>query len=95
MAGQDAAFIDNVNLPLAVAPTAVFQAMLQIRTTTDGTKFVDLTGQPNQTYVFQASSDAVNWQPFATNVAVGGFIRVVDPYSTTPGRSFYRAFAKP
>ncbi len=95
VAGQDAAFLDNVNLPLAVVPSAVFKANLQIRTTSDGTKFLDLTGQPNQTYVFQASGDAVNWQSFATNVATGGFIRVVDPYSSLPGRSFYRAYAKP
>jgi hypothetical protein len=57
----------------------------------DGTTFVDLTGQPGQTYVFQASADMVNWDSFSTNTAVGGFARAVDLSSTIKPRHYYRA----
>jgi hypothetical protein len=52
---------------------------------------VDLTGQPGQTYVFQKSTDMVNWESFSTNTAVGGFARAVDPANGTKPRHYYRA----
>jgi hypothetical protein len=89
--GADAAYLDNVTLPLVVANSAVFQAHLDIGQLPDGTTFVDLTGQPGQTYVFQASADMVNWDSFSTNTAVGGFARAVDLSSTIKPRHYYRA----
>ncbi|TAL02506.1 MAG: hypothetical protein EPO07_07285 [Verrucomicrobia bacterium] len=91
-AGADAAYLDNVILPLVVPVSTLAPARLTVRRLTDGTAFVDLQGQPDQTYVFQSSSDAVNWSSFSTNVALGGFTRAVDVNSRTAPKSFYRAF---
>jgi len=90
-AGADAAYLDNVNLPLVVSDSAVFRARLSIEQTSEGTTYVDLTGQPGQTYVFQASADMVSWDSFSTNVAVGGFARAVDAASASKPRHYYRA----
>jgi hypothetical protein len=90
-AGADAAYLDNLNLPLAVYDSPVFRPDLEIKRLADGTTLVDLTGQPGQTYVFQASTDMINWQSFATNVAVGGFARAVDTGSSAKPRNYFRA----
>lgn len=89
--GLDAAFIDNVNLPLTVAVNASTPAQLQARRQTDGLVFIDLLGQTNQVYVLQYSSDLQNWQTLATQTATGGFLRVLDPDSLTNPVRFYRA----
>ena len=64
---------------------------LTARQLTDGTCFIQLTGQANQLYLLQASTNLTSWQTIATNVASGGFIQVVDPASKTNQLRFYRA----
>jgi len=93
--GLDGVFIDNVNLPISVALTTNSPARLLARRLTDGTCFIDLTGQTNQQYVLQASANLQTWQSISTNVAVGGVIHIVDPASLTNSVRFYRALAVP
>jgi subtilisin family serine protease len=89
-AGMDAAFIDNVDLPIGVPVGPGSAAHLSISPQPDGSFIVDLTGQTNQTYVTQVSSDLTSWQPVSTNVAVGGEAHI--PVSNAGGTRYYRAF---
>jgi uncharacterized repeat protein (TIGR01451 family) len=51
-----------------------------------------ITGQPNTTYVSQASSDLSSWVPISTNTASGdGTITFSDPSTPNNQTRFYRA----
>ena len=89
-AGLDAAFIDNVDLPIGVPINGSSPAQLSLRLQGDGTFVVDLTGQVNQTYVLQSSADLTGWQSISTNIAVGGEAHI--PVSNTGPTRYYRAF---
>jgi hypothetical protein len=89
--GSDAAYLDNLNVPVNVAPNASAPARLTLKRQSNGPWFVDLTGQTNQLYVFQVSTNLVNWQSFSTNVALGGFARAVDSASSNTDARYYRA----
>ena len=90
-AGQDAAFIDNVLLPLVVPKDSTTPALLSLSRQTDGNYLISLTGQANQTYQVQMSTNLVNWQIIATGIAYDGFLQVLDSTSANqPGR-YYRA----
>jgi hypothetical protein len=82
--GLDAAFIDNVDLPLT--PTAFGPLAVSSSGTT-----VRLQAQRNHTYVIQASSDLKSWQPISTNMAVNGVIQIMDPHASDYPVRFYRA----
>ena len=90
-AGLDAAFIDNVSLPLAPPFGTPVPASLKIFRQSDGSLLVQVLGQTNQTYVIQGTTNltpSIVWQNLSTNVAAGGVIQYVDP-GTNPLR-FYR-----
>jgi len=89
--GLDAAFIDNVMLPVVVEPDSTARARLTINRTTDGVFYIEGFGQANQSYITQVSTNLVTWQNITTNVALGGFFRVVDYSSLTNQTRFYRA----
>ncbi len=91
VSGLDAAFLDDVILPLAVGADSSTAAHLQMQRATDGSFFVDLTGQANQQYILQISTNLVNWQSVSTNIASGGFLRLPDPTGATNRIQFYRA----
>ena len=91
--GFDTAFIDNINLPVVVGVNGSTPAQLKARRQSDGTLFIDLTGQQNQTYVLQASADLKVWQNISTNLVAGGTIHIADPASLTNPVRFYRAVA--
>ncbi len=90
--GLDAAFIDDVNLPLtASAPPTPPQLQLQ---SGGGGFLMTITGQANQQYVIQTSTNLVDWQNFSTtNTAAGGVIQIPLPANTTNRAQFYRAYA--
>jgi hypothetical protein len=93
--GLDAAFIDNVNLPIAGSsgsPPA--PAHLQLTRQADGSFVLDLQGQANQSYVLQTSTDLVNWLSVSTNVAADGLVRLPVPSGTNRAQ-FYRARIAP
>ena len=91
-AGQDAAFVDNVILPIVVAPNSSAPAHLRLLRASDGIFYVEGQGQPDQTYVTQISTNLTSWQNIATNLAYGGLFRVADPGPLTNHTRFYRAF---
>ena len=93
--GLDAAFLDNVDVPLVVPVTSASSAQMAVVPQTSGAYVVSLLGQTNQLYIIQASSDLVHWENIATNYALNGVIRVADPGSVTHGTRFYRAVAVP
>src|SRR6185369_11578111 len=64
-AGQDAAFLDNVNLPINPSMDAATPAYLQILRQTDGSLLLQIQGQTNREYVVQGATDLtppVGWQ---------------------------------
>jgi hypothetical protein len=89
--GLDAAFIDDVNLPVGTPITPPPQ--LQLQHQGDGSLLITLTGQGNGQYVIQTSTNLVAWQNFSTNTAAGGIIQITLPANPTNQAQFYRAFA--
>jgi hypothetical protein len=87
--GLDAAFVDDVNLPIS----SPMPPQLQLQRQNDGSFLVTLTGQSGANYVIQTSTNLVTWQNFSTNVATGGVIQMTLPVNTTNQVQFYRAFA--
>ena len=81
---MDAAFLDNITLPLEPATLTVLSFTKNTR--------LELQGQPNQTYVIQSSSDLEIWTDIAREVAVNGVIQITDPEPPTAPARFYRAF---
>jgi subtilisin family serine protease len=90
-AGLDAAFIDNVDLPLVVPVDSTTPALLNVVRSSSGTLLLNLHGQINQHYVIQSSTDLRFWQPVLTNAASSGSIRWEDRSSMAGPHRFYRA----
>lgn len=90
-AGLDAAFIDNLTLPVLVPANASTPAQLTAHLQTDGLVYLDLLGQTNQLYLVQASTNLQDWVSISTNVLTGGFAQVLDPESLAHTSRFYRA----
>jgi hypothetical protein len=90
-AGFDAAFIDNVTLPIVLPTDSTTPAHLQWVQGTDGSLTINLTGQINQQYVIQTSTDLIHWQNLSTSAAENGIVRIdPGPLSSQP-YLFYRA----
>ena len=89
-AGEDAAFIDNLYLPL---PDSAIAALLAILPLPDGRNRIQLQGLSDRQYVIQASSGLANWTSVVTNVADNGTIQWTDPQPANQPRRFYRALA--
>ncbi len=91
-AGLDAAFIDNINLPLAAGVGTNSPALLQLVGGTSSSGLtLQLQGQPNQLYVIQATTDFTSWQSVSTNFTTDGVIRFTVPNLDTNPFRFYRA----
>jgi subtilisin family serine protease len=93
-AGLDAAFIDNVDLPLVVPVDASTPALLSSPQLAGGAAYILIQGQLLQEYIIQASTNLAQWQSVSTNIAVHGFINFVDPDSSQYPTRFYRTFAR-
>jgi hypothetical protein len=91
--GLDAAFIDNVSLPLLLPFNASTPPALNIGQQSDGTLFLTVFGQTNQIYTVQSSSDLRHWTEITTATAVNGYLRVTDPSGFTSALQYYRAVA--
>ena len=91
VSGQDAAFIDNLVLPLSVSVSATSPAQLKIVRLQDGTVYVDVQGQAHQLYITQVATQPGQWSNLSTNSTPSGFFRVLDTSSPSAGR-YYRAF---
>ncbi|MGD0087980.1 MAG: protease pro-enzyme activation domain-containing protein [Verrucomicrobiota bacterium] len=91
--GMDAAFLDDVNLPIGTVLNNAAPAHLELQLQAGGGLSVNLVGQSNQQYVIQISTDLVHWQNISTNTAVGGSIIIPLPSNRTNPAQFYRAVA--
>ena len=90
--GLDAAFIDDVNLPILLpAPPAPPQLQLQLQS--DGSLVMTLNGQDGGQYVVQTSTNLIIWENFSTNTAAGGVIQITIPANPSNQAQFYRAYA--
>ncbi len=84
-AGLDAAFIDNLDLPLLATS-------LQLLNPTAGGFHVQFQGSSAQTVRIQGSTDLSSWQTLATtNLANGEVIEFTDPQAYGLPLRFYRA----
>ncbi len=91
--GSDAAFIDNVALPVAV-PNDGTRPVLSIGRAFTGGVEIRLRGQTNQIYVIQAATNfPARWQGIYTNQASFGELRFIDPDSVTIPSRVYRGVA--
>ena len=87
---HDAAFIDNVYLPL---PDSAIAARLAILPLPNGQNRIQVQGLSDRQYVIQASANLVNWNSVATNVSDSGTIQWTDPQPANQPQRFYRSIA--
>ncbi|MCI0536476.1 MAG: alpha-L-fucosidase [Verrucomicrobiales bacterium] len=92
-AGRDAAFIDNVNLPLARNPAPAAPADLRMEASA-GAIHLRINGQGSRAYVVESSPDLVRWQPHSTNWLLNGSALLAVPAGTPGTNHFYRATAR-
>ncbi|HLH55987.1 MAG TPA: M36 family metallopeptidase [Verrucomicrobiae bacterium] len=91
--GLDAAFLDNVNLPIQLPFNAATKPNLVFSRMSDGSTGLTMFGQTNQVYTIQVSTDLKRWQDVTTATAFNGYLRISDANGFTNGTSFYRAVA--
>ncbi|MBM3878206.1 MAG: hypothetical protein FJ387_00545 [Verrucomicrobia bacterium] len=98
--GLDAAFIDNVNLPIQPAIDASSAARLMLVRRPQGQVELRVQGKTNQVYIIQTTTTSPptlrsNWVPYSTNAASYGEIRLtVDPQASTDPQRFFRAIPR-
>lgn len=93
-AGEDTAFIDNVELPLVVGVNQTTAAVLSADRRFDGSVTLTLLGQFNQLYVIEASDDLVRWAEISRSVASNGVVIVNDASAAGRSMRFYRAVVR-
>ncbi len=91
--GLDAAFIDDVNLPLSSGAYSGPPPQLQLQLQNDGSFVMTVTNQATGSCVIQTSTNLVNWQSISTNPATGGSIQIAIPANPASPELFYRAVA--
>jgi hypothetical protein len=89
--GADAAFIDDLYVPLDTPDPTPSAPRLGITLWPGGLTILELSGKAGLTYVVQASPDLNQWTPIATNVLQGSSGFVQDPQPPSPSQRFYRA----
>lgn len=88
-AGQDAAFIDNLYLPLDIPDETDPAARLAFITLSNGDCQLQLTGQANRNYTLESSSDLVTWTPVTTVSVTGGTAYIPIPAVDTAAPALY------
>jgi hypothetical protein len=89
----DAAFVDNIDLPLVVPKDATTPATFNFISQTGTNVEFRVYGQTNQLYIIQASADLANWTTVSTNVAVHGIIQMIQPQDPEMPQRFFRAIS--
>jgi hypothetical protein len=89
--GLDAAFLDNLDLPLAQPTNSTTAATLSFLGFQQQRPQIQLQGQANQLYVIQFSTDLAQWTAASTNLAIGGTFIYTDPRPISGAVRFYRA----
>jgi hypothetical protein len=89
-AGLDAAFIDNVYLPL---PDAAIAPRLTLLPLPSGADMLQVQGLSGREYVIQTSTNLLDWNSVATNSSDTGTIQWTDSNAANYPIRFYRALA--
>lgn len=92
--GSDAAWLDDLVLPIVPAVSSDTPADLSLLSTSGSQAQIRLVGQVDQRYVVEASSDLRLWTPVSTNIAVDGEYLVRDPIPLNRPNRVYRAVAR-
>ncbi len=92
--GQDAAFLDDLFIPLVKPDTRPKDSKLGIAQTATGIT-ITLTGTPGIEYILQSSEDLVTWTDDSTHLVTTGTVSIEKPKPAGPGARFYRAVSKP
>jgi len=92
--GLDAAFIDNLYVPIDTPVPPDAAARLSVEMAAGGVAQIGLSGKAGYTYVMQSSSDLSTWTGLSTNVAYSGVVLIPDPQSTNHPYLYYRAVAR-
>lgn len=93
-AGLDAAFIDNLYIPLALPNTNGLAATLLLTHMPDGQAQITLQGQPSRNYQLEVSTDLVFWFPVEAKASANGIVQFLDAEATQYPIRFYRAAAQ-
>lgn len=91
-AGEDAAFIDNVNLPITSIIDPTVPIRLSLSRNGDNWN-IDVSGQSGITYTLEASANLSNWSEVSSGVAVDGAVRFTEPVNPSSSARYYRAKA--
>ncbi len=86
--GMDAAFLDNLYLPL---PDQAVAAQLSVALVAPQGCQIAVQGYPGRSYVLQAGADLKTWVPVYTNGTPSGSWVWSDPAGPSLARRFYRA----
>ncbi|HXT40478.1 MAG TPA: chitobiase/beta-hexosaminidase C-terminal domain-containing protein [Candidatus Angelobacter sp.] len=92
------AFDTGFNNSVAATGTFTIRPPIQLVSASfngNGQFQVDLQGQAGKTYIFQASTNLIDWVPISTNIAPANLFQFVDPSSTNYPYQFYRALEEP
>ena len=92
--GLDAAFIDNLYVPIDTPVPPDAAARLSIQMATNGIAQIGLSGKAGYSYVVESSPDLSNWTGISTNVAYSGMVLISDPRSANHPYLYYRAVAR-
>jgi hypothetical protein len=89
--GADAAFVDNVYVPLDTPDPTPAAAYLTLFAPAGNPVTLLLQGRAGLTYLTEVSTNLTVWTPFSTNTLTGASVFIPDPLGTALPRRFYRA----
>lgn len=89
--GLDAAFIDNLYVPVTSVDPVDPAAHLAVSVLTGNLLNIELSGKSGSTYVLQWSTDLVDWTSSSTHVLQGTTLFLQEPISPAQPARFYRA----
>jgi len=91
--GLDAAFIDDVYLPLDIPDPTPVEPVLSVAGFNDGVITIKLEGRRGVTYVLEASEDLEVWTPIGTETLQAPSALFFDTVAGNRPARFYRALA--
>ncbi|MHB8524153.1 MAG: Calx-beta domain-containing protein [Limisphaerales bacterium] len=94
-AGLDAAFLDNVFVPLNVPDPTPPAAVLDVFPWPGGGPLLRLEGQSGRNYAIEFSTNLSSWSPLSTNLLPANLMFLPDPLATNYPLRFYRAVTLP
>ena len=88
---EDAAYLDNVFLPLNPTNAVLTAPKLSLVPMSSGHGHIVVQGQPNQMYRLEVSLDLNVWLTLASGSSASGVVQFTDDYASSYARRYYRA----